>query len=203
MIRRMPRNRIDRRRPRRETVERVLIVCEGERTEPLYLRELTTRFRPSTARIEGSGTDPRSVVNLARKLQLRERRQGEKFDQDLCVFDRDEHLSFDDACQYARAIRFSLVRSWPCFEYWLRLHFSYTRKPYARTGNGSAAQNCVNELREHLPNYEKGRRGVFESLDSRLETARSRAVRAQQDAVGRAIPIVQQKCMNSLATWRN
>ena len=182
MTRRQPRNRIDRKRPQRETVERVLIVCEGERTEPRYLRELTTRFRLGTVRIEGSGTDPRSVVDLARQLQIRERRQGEKFDRVFCVFDRDEHQSFDDACQYANAIRISLARSWPCFEYWLLLHFDYTRRPYARTGSRSAEQNCVNDLRERLPNYEKGRRGMFGELESLLQVARCHAVRANLDA---------------------
>ena len=184
MARRPPRNRIARQGPKREQYDRVLIVCEGSRTEPLYFEEIASRYRLSTANIKviGSGADPRTVVREARKERDRERRRGEKYDRVYCVFDRDEHATFQEACNKARAIGLQLARSWPCFEFWLRLHFGFTRQPYARSGGKSPAQNCVNEVCELLPGYAKAAHGVFAEIEDRLEEAKAHAVRALADA---------------------
>ena len=184
MARRPPRNRIARQGPKREQYDRVLIVCEGSRTEPLYFGDIAGRYRLSTANIKviGSGADPRTVVREARKERDRERRRGEEYDRVYCVFDRDEHATFQEACNEARASGLQLARSWPCFEFWLRLHFGFTRQPYARSGGRSPAQSCVNEVRELLPGYAKAAPGVFADLEDRLEEAKAHAVRALADA---------------------
>ena len=96
MALRRHRNRPVRSPPNREPYDRVLIVCEGERTEPHYLRDVMDRHRLSTANVEviGHGADPRTVVREAKKKRDRERRRGEKYDRVYCVFDRDEHTIF-------------------------------------------------------------------------------------------------------------
>lgn len=129
--------------------DRVLIVCEGKKSEPTYLEDLVDRYGLSTANvvIEGIGSDPGRVVATAKRLEKKERRIGESYDVVYCVFDHDEHEHFNSASQEARDARLKLARSWPCFEYWLVLHFVYHRKPYARSGNKSAAQNCVRDSR--------------------------------------------------------
>ena len=184
MARRPPRNRIARQGPKRDQYDRVLIVCEGSRTEPLYFGEVASRYRLSTANIKviGSGADPRTVVREARKERDRERRRGEKYDRVYCVFDRDEHATFQEACNEAGASGLQLARSWPCFEFWLRLHFGFTRQPYARSGGRSPAQNCVNEVRKLLSGYAKAVHGLFAELEDRLEEAKAHAVRALADA---------------------
>lgn len=184
MARRRPRNRIARQGPKREQYDRALIVCEGSRTEPLYFEEIASRYRLNTANIKviGSGADPRTVVREAKAERDRERQRGEEYDRVYCVFDRDEHATFRDACNEARAIGLQLARSWPCFEFWLRLHFGFTRQPYARSGGRSPAQNCVNEVCKFLPGYAKAAHGVFAELEDRLEEAKAHAVRALADA---------------------
>ena len=81
----------------------MLIVCEGKRTEPLYFSELADHYRLSTANVMvvGTGSDPHTVVREAKELQKRERRQGERYDEVYCVFDRDEHPAFDNASKDA------------------------------------------------------------------------------------------------------
>lgn len=184
MPRRQPRQHLKRRQPRREPYDRVLIVCEGERTEPLYFQDLAARYRLSTANvlILGRGVDPRTVVRVAKKLQSKEARNGERYDRIYCVFDRDEHATFENACHEARVSGICLSRSWPCFEFWLRLHFGLTRRPYSRFRGKSAAQHCVDELRGLLPGYEKGAPGLFRELENRLESAIADAARARTDA---------------------
>ena len=155
---RRPRKQIARLGPKREPYDRVLVVCEGERTEPLYLRDLAARYRLSMANIEvvGIGSDPKTVVRRAKKLRSRESQRGEKFDRVYCVFDCDEHATFDAARDEAEASGVKFATSWPCFEFWLRLHFGYSRRPYARSGGKSAAQKCVENVKRLLPGYAKG-----------------------------------------------
>lgn len=184
MAKRRPRKRLTRRRPEREPYDRVLIVCEGMCTEPVYVQDLAAHYRLSTANvvITGKGADPRTVVRVAKKLRRDEARQGEKYDRVFCVFDRVEHMTFDAACDEAHASGIYIIRPWPCFEFWLRLHFGFSRQPYLRSGGKSAAQRCVDGLRGWLPKYEKGASGIFRALEGRLESAIDNATRALADA---------------------
>lgn len=175
-----------RREPRREPYDRVLIVCEGEKTEPNYLRELCSRYRLSSANIEvtpGEGNDPVSVVRTAGRLQKIEKRQGERYDRVFCVFDRDEHTNYTAACELAKNEKVHIARSNPSFEYWLLLHFEYTRAPFQRTGGRTAAQNCERTLKHHLPAYSKGMRGLFQRLLEDLPEAKTRSARALADSL--------------------
>ena len=75
-----------------------------------------------------------------------------------------------------------LARSWPCFEYWLVLHFVYYRKPYYQ------ARNCVKHLKKYLYRYTKRMAGVYKNLEDRLETAKSNAERALSDVAATGTP---------------
>ena len=186
MARRKPRQRGQLRRggPKRELYDRVLILCEGSKTEPSYFRSLVGRYRLSTANVVvvASGSDPSRLVKKAKSLQDDEKRRGDRYDAVYCVFDRDEHAHFNKATFEARSAKLKLARSWPCFEFWLLLHFVYHRRPYAPSGNKTAAENCVRELQQHLPNYTKGDAGVFEELEDKMGTAKSNAILALSDA---------------------
>lgn len=186
MARRKPRRhgQLRRRGPKREPYDRVLIVCEGKKTEPLYFQALKDRCRLSTANvvITGNGSDPSSLVNKAKSLRDEEKRRGDQYDAVYCVFDRDQHTHFNTASNEALSAKLKLARSWPCFEFWLLLHFVYRRGPYAPSGNRSAADNCVGDLQQHLPNYTKGNTGVFEELEDQMETAKYNASLALSDA---------------------
>ena len=156
----------------------------------MYFQDLVARCRLSTANVVvvGVGSDPRRLVATAKTLEKKERHLGDSFDVVYCVFDHDEHEHFNSAYQEARDARLKLARSWPCFEYWLVLHFVYHRQPYARSGNRSAAQHCVRDLKSHLHGYTKGMAGVYDDLEDRLETAKSNAKRALSDATATGRP---------------
>lgn len=174
----------------RQDYDRVLIVCEGKKSEPTYLGDLVDRYGLSTANVvvAGIGSDPRRLVATAKTLEKKERRLGESYDEVYCVFDRDQHAHFESASQEARDAKLTLARSWPCFEYWLVLHFVYHRRPYAASGNRSAAQNCVRDLKRYLPGYTKGMAGVYKNLEDRLKTAKSNAERALSDVAATGTP---------------
>ena len=183
---RKPRNnqRLARKPPKRAPYERILIVCEGSRTEPSYFEGLIKHYRLSSANISvdpSDGSDPLSDVSYAKTLQARERRKGDAYDAVYCVFDRDEHANFDSACDKLAANRFFPARSWPCFEFWLLLHFSYSRTPYVRTGGTTGAQNCIKALLSEMPDYSKNANDLFSCLAPLVETGISNAERVATD----------------------
>ena len=177
----------------------MLILCEGSKTEPSYFRSLVDRYRLSTANvvITGSGSDPRALVKKAKSLRDIERQRGDRYDVVYCVFDHDQHTHFNAASNEAYSAKLKLARSWPCFEFWLLLHFVYSRRPYLPSGNRSAADNCVGELQQHLHNYTKGNAGVFEALKNQMENAKSNAGRVLLDveAIGRCNPSTEVHCL--------
>lgn len=148
-------DRLQRKGPRREPYPRFLIVCEGEKTEPGYFRNLHHTARlPIKLEICPGGT-PKTLVETAvgkkreaEELARREKNQWLRFDEVWCVFDIDEHLFVPDAKQQARDNSIRLAISNPCFELWVLLHFQDQRAELSRH---SAQSLC----RKHLPGYQK------------------------------------------------
>ncbi len=163
-------------------LDRVLVVCEGKKTEPQYFVAFRGRYRIHTLSVVGIGGDPSVLVDHAIRLSRREARRGERYEDVWCVFDHDDHPHFEEASRKAEAKRFRLARSWPCFEYWLLLHFEYSRKPYARLPDRSPCAACIEDLRTHLPMYEKSDEDVFAMTHGRLSGALANARQAQKDA---------------------
>jgi len=68
-----------RRQAERLTYDRVLIVCEGSKTEPNYLRELIDCLELNTANVEVDGecgSSPISVVHIQSKDTQRKKERG-------------------------------------------------------------------------------------------------------------------------------
>ena len=174
--------RLAKSKPSERDLDRVLVVCEGEKTEPQYFLAFGDHYRLHTLSVEGVGSDPSALIDHAIRSSRREARHGERYDAVWCIFDHDDHPRFEEASLKAEAKGFRLARSWPCFEYWLLLHFEYSRKPYVRLPGRSPCTACIEDLRKHLPSYEKSDEGVFAMTHSRLCVALGRAKQAQEDA---------------------
>lgn len=130
--------------PSRESYDRVLIVCEGSKTEPLYLREIIDELELNTANIsitgEG-GSSPISVVEYADFLYRKDATKGGGYDRVYCVIDKDTHDSYSSAIQKVNNTQpvdvFFIISSVPCFEYWVLLHFEYTTQAFTHTDSRS------------------------------------------------------------------
>jgi len=176
---------LQRRQPKREAYDRVLIVCEGRKTEPNYFRELVDHLKLNTANVEidgNSDSSPKSVVAHARR---RYQQDGE-FDRVFCVFDKDEHATYSQAVKELAAVDlsevFAGITSVPCFEYWLLLHFTFTTKPYARSEWVSPGDQVLKDLKKHLPTYRKGSQHLYWQLMPLTDLAIRHAERACQAA---------------------
>ncbi len=97
MARRKRRTDTRRKEKTRDVRPRVLVVCEGEKTEPYYFQDRARHYQLSGVKAVGTGSDPKTLVERAKAERNAEARLGEPYDQVYCVFDRDEHDQFDDA----------------------------------------------------------------------------------------------------------
>ncbi len=173
--------------PKRDPYDRVLIVCEGSKTEPNYLRALIDDLKLNTANVEvdgNSGSSPKSVINYAKRRYKEE--QENKFDRVYCVIDKDEHPTYQAVIADIKVAKpanvFYVITSVPCFEYWLYLHFTYTTSAYGRSGKRSPGECMKHDLRKYLPDYEEGSKNVYKQVMLHTEQAISNAKRAYERA---------------------
>lgn len=171
----------NRAKPRLKPQPRVLVLCEDQKSGRQYLEDACLNFRVHVdVEVAHCGkTDPKGIVTEAI-------RRKKKFEHVFCAIDRDTHANFDEAIRIANASQMvTVIASYPCFEFWLLLHFSYSRKPYAREGSDSPADVVVRDLRmcAGMNNYAKGNASsVFQALLGKLPEARVHARRALDDA---------------------
>jgi hypothetical protein len=164
---------------------RVLVLCEDSKSALNYLVEASRRFRSHTlVKVAHVGrTDPLGIVEEAISNPNRK-----KFDKVYCVIDRDAHPSFDTAIKRAKQHKdfVQIVPSYPCYEFWLFLHFKFTRAPINAAGNQSAGARMTKKLRAQpgMASYEKGSvTFLFDQLFDRLPGAKKNAVRARKAAI--------------------
>ena len=95
----------------------ILIVCEGENTEPSYFRQ----FKLSTATVIAIGEGFNTISLVNRTIQIASKNQYNKV---WCVFDKDDFPSndFNNAIHTASANGFGVAYSNQAFEYWIILH---------------------------------------------------------------------------------
>lgn len=107
-------------RPEPSKVEKptILIVCEGENTEPSYFRQF--RLSSATIKAVGEGYNTISLVSRAQQLS-----KEQDYDQVWCVFDKDDFHDndFNNAIAMAQSMEFGVAYSNQAFEYWIILHF--------------------------------------------------------------------------------
>jgi len=143
-----------------EPKPRILVVCEGEVTEPHYLKNFSDDQRNGLVEVDaiGLGYDPKSLVEESARRRDSAAKKAEelqdeflKYDDVWCVFDIDDkpkERKVSEARKTAKELKVKLGISNPSFELWAIFHFQDYNKP----GN----QNQVRkELRKHLPKYNK------------------------------------------------
>lgn len=177
-----------RRKAQRQPAERLLIVCEGSKTEPLCLDEIRQQLRLPSANVQvqpaAYGTEPLRIVEYAERLFTEGQRalgiHARSFDRVVVVFDRDEHHTYHAALQRVAALNgrlendervkvpFEAVVSVPCFELWLLLHFEDVFAPLHR-------DEAIAQLRGYLAGYAKEQGSHWAATRDRLDVATARA----------------------------
>jgi hypothetical protein len=147
----------------REPKQRILIVCEGSKTERYYFEELRKDHRLNAEVIvRGLGLDPSQLVETAQTES-----RLDDYDRVWCVFDRDTWpaQNFNNALAQARRLGIGVAYSNEAFELWYLLHFYYF-------DTGIPRQEYIERLEERLGHpYAKNSRDTYRELRSRQEEA--------------------------------
>lgn len=176
-------NSLNRPSPRFKPQPTILVICEDSKSGKRYLEDSSRHFKVEVkVEITHCGhTDPQGIVAEALERQQR-------FDHVFCVIDRDGHQKFDEALAAAKhSHKVDVIASYPCFEFWLLLHFENSRKPYTAAGKKSAADRLIAHLQTYpeMKHYAKGdAQSLFAALKGdRFATARAIAPGILGDAL--------------------
>ncbi len=154
----------------KEPKRRLLVVCEGKVSEQEYLSGFERWKRSATCQVVsiGLGQDPKNVVKEAKKKAKADR----QYDEIWCVFDRDAHTRFAEACEMAQSNKFKLAVSNPCFELWLLLHHQ----------DNPGIQERGDVQRMLKVHGVDSKHVSFEQYQGKYDTAHKRALRLETEA---------------------
>lgn len=171
---------------RKASYDRLLIVCEGSKTEPNYFKEIRQIHRLNTANVaiypSKSGTAPIQVVEYAKKLfengNTHLEIKARAFERVYVVF-KDDHESYSKALarintlnkkiknDNGKQILFRAIVSIPNFELWILLHFENIQRPIS-------GDKVLKQLKKHM-DYDKAIPNLFSKTKDKLLTAYERA----------------------------
>ncbi len=174
----MPRNN-NRGKSKRKLVERdgdkILIVTEGNKTEPNYFNCLINEYKigdkAKVLRRIKHRSSPSLVFKDAKKAQEQEIYENDVgYDKIYCIFDRDQYTNFYDVCKEIKskeAEGYKAITSIPCIEYWFLLHFTYAASPFHNS------KECTKQLKKHIINYTKNYPKICDELieDKKIKKA--------------------------------
>jgi len=164
----------------------ILIVCEGENTEPLYFGSF--QVITLTVKSIGLGESKLKLVESTKCIQ-----EKENYDEVWCVFDldikRDEENcipDFNNAIRKAKELGYKVAYSNDAFELWFYLHYQYTDNENHRTFYYEKLSQLWNI------NYEKeGKKWKF-SFDN-FERLRNDKNASQTEAIKRAKKLYEER----------
>ena len=156
-----------------EFKKRILILCEGKKTEVNYFKAFkkddVLKRRLSAVDVEvykPTDHSPMGLVSEAKKKLKQGRQEKNPYDSVWAVFDKDGHDRVKDAFIKARdvggiRIGFSNVS----FEFWLFLHFERALKHFPDSNS-----ICSYLRNNHISGYEKNL-DIFQALKPRIQQA--------------------------------
>jgi hypothetical protein len=154
----------------RKELDRVIIACEGRKTERNYFRAIFNNL------IQNRNISKTSLVLARHKSThsegvledlLKELNKDADFEHQWIVIDRDEHESFSDTLDKAKSIGIEVAYSNPSFELWFLLHFDDYRTATHR-------HHLPDLLKKYIP-YRKNSTTIYDDIFPRQKDAIERA----------------------------
>lgn len=136
-------------RSQRYIVGRILIVCEGKKTEPNYFKafkQINNGIYLLDLDIGGGGINTKQVVEEAVRLKANAEKRKMPYDAVWAVFDRDSFPADNFNSAIAKAEAHGVMSAWSneAFELWYLLHFEYRDTPMSRTDYSNAIARHIN-----------------------------------------------------------
>lgn len=169
----------------------LLIVTEGEKTEPLYLKGMTDYIKAANpgARLDvcvqgvGMGT-----VRLVEEAIQIANRSPFPYENKWVCFDKDDFKDFDEAITKAQEFSFKVAWSNQAFEYWLYMHFYYAKSALHRDIWFEKVDETLQAW--GLGRYTKNMENMFSvfAADGRLKVAMRNATQIRREYQSKDIP---------------
>ena len=196
--------RFKRRESTRPIANKILIVCEGSKTEPQYFHAIRQRWRLATLQVlivpSQGKTDPCNLVELAieKRQELEDDDRWEKGDRAWVAFDGDEHIeksldAWNKALSKARGQKIELAITNPCFEFWYLLHF----QDHFSQITSKKAKALLNK---YLPDYDKAKCYYPETLEALTQFAIQRAEKIAEEIQRGELAEFSNPCCSGLPT---
>lgn len=196
--------RFKRRESTRPIANKILIVCEGSKTEPQYFHAIRQRWRLATLQVlivpSQGKTDPCNLVELAieKRQELEDDDRWEKGDRAWVAFDGDEHIeksldAWNKALSKARGQKIELAITNPCFEFWYLLHF----QDHFSQITSKKAKALLNK---YLPDYDKAKCYYPETLEALTQFAIQRAEKIAEEIQRDELAEFSNPCCSGLPT---
>jgi hypothetical protein len=146
----------------------VLIITNGEKTEPIYFKNF--KKSDSSIKIEirkESGTDPITLIKFAMRI-----RDNYDADRIYCVYDVDSSsdAQLTDAKNMATKNGMKTCISNPCFEIWYLLHFENCTSLF------TSYEDLERKLLNYMPDYKKNT-NIYDKLKPLQQAAIANAKR--------------------------
>jgi hypothetical protein len=160
------RHKMERKKATRKENGSALLVCEGECTEPYYLRGLLQYMCISSASVEIiEGQTKSNAVSVVKRAQQRFDRSprdrvfvlidAEQQDLQQALEECEVPVQRGSKKKGLPEIRIEPIISAPCFEVWLLLHFHYCAQPF------SCFEDVLPVLQASFPDYQKADPKIF------------------------------------------
>lgn len=173
-------------------ISAIHIFCEGEKTEPYYIKGYVSHFHSENKNIivveETKKNTPVQLVQVA----VEHKANCVKGDVYWVVFDRESvrkysyelHLS---ARKMAADNNVEIAFSNVCFEFWLLLHLKYTTAGYESCTDLLKRSQLIPLLKEKgISDYDKGFINLFDLLKDDIPTAFKNAEKVKNNAINTA-----------------
>lgn len=170
------------------------IFCEGEKTEPLYIKGYINFFHSEKRNVivveDSNKNTPVQLVDLA----VDAKKCGYKDDVIWVVFDRESEAKYSHelhakARKKAKDNGIEIAFTNVCFEYWLLLHFVYTNASYSSCDDLLKNSPLKDELKKiGIDSYDKGYASLFDKLKDKIPHALENAKKLRKHAMKDADP---------------
>jgi hypothetical protein len=151
--------------------KRMLILCEDEKSSLLYLKAFKTdeeyKRKLSAVMVEvyhPKNHSPVGLMHEAVNMRIQAKKERNPYDEIWIVLDKDHHANLKNALNEAKKKKINYALSNICFELWLLLHFTKTKKHY------KFCDELIRELRKYYTSYSK-RKCCFDDLRDKMQTA--------------------------------
>jgi len=172
-------------RPERKVLPQMHIYCEGEKTEPTYIKKYLTKFYDGDRRRELivlEETRKNTPVQLVEEAVAHKNRKNCPADDVFwVVYDRESIAKYSNelhekAMRLAKRHGINVAISNVCFELWILLHFVRNSAPYASYTDLMASSSLKGELTKiGIQKYDKGEKKIFDLIAGNIGIARMNA----------------------------